>query len=75
VILSWFLKLAALKTYQDLWQTNEQWASKVWAHYQDKMSQILEENKELDGKLLDMHFKKTKLLKTICKAIVQELTQ
>jgi hypothetical protein len=62
-ISSCFLKLVALKTYQNQWQTNEQWASIVWALYQDILTPILEENEELDGKLLDMCLKKDKAFK------------
>jgi hypothetical protein len=63
VILTCFLKLAALKTYQNQWRANEQWTSIVWAHYQDIMSPILEENEELDGKLHDTCLKKDKVIK------------
>ncbi len=52
-----------MKTYQEQWRTNEQWASIVWAHYQDMMSPILEENEEIDGKLLDTCLKKDKAIK------------
>ncbi len=57
-----FLKLAALKTYQNQWRTNEQWASLIWAHGQDVISPLLNENEELDGKIIDASVKKEKII-------------
>ena len=58
-----FLKLAVLKSYQNQWRTNEQWASLIWAHCQDIISPLLNENEELDGKLIDASVKKDKVIK------------
>jgi hypothetical protein len=64
VVSSCFSQLAALKTYQSQWRTNEQWATILWSRYQDILSPLLEDDKEMDGKLLDSSLKKMKLLKT-----------
>ena len=63
VVSACFLKLAGSKSYQKQWRTNEQWASLVWAHYQDIISPILGESEELDGKMLDVCLKKDKVIK------------
>jgi hypothetical protein len=63
VVSSCFSQLAALKTYQSQWRTNEQWATILWSHYQDILSPLLEDNKEMDGKLLDSSLKKDKVIK------------
>ncbi len=60
-----FSKLACFKSYHNQWQTNEQWASLVLAHFQDVLSPILEDNEELNGKLmLDAAIKKDNVIKT-----------
>ncbi len=58
-----FSKLASFKSYHNQWRTNEQWASLVRAHFQDVLSPILEDNEELNGKLLDAAIKKDKVIK------------
>jgi hypothetical protein len=60
VISACFLKLAALKTYQNQWRTIEQWASLIWAHCQVLISPLLNEDEDLDGKLIDASVKKEK---------------
>ena len=62
VVSACFSKLALSKKYQEQWRTNEQWASLLWAHYQDVISPILGED-ELSGKLLDAALKKDKVIK------------
>ena len=57
------MKTAALKTYQSQWRTNEQWATIVWSRFQDILSPLLEDNEEMDGKLLDSSLKKDKVIK------------
>jgi len=64
VVSSCFSQVAALKTYQNQWRTNEQWANIIWSRYQDILSPLLDTNAEMDGKLLDTSLKKIKLLKT-----------
>ncbi len=63
VVSACFSKLAGFKSYQNQWRTNEQWASLVWAHYQDIISPILGENEELDGKMLDACLKQDRIIK------------
>ena len=63
VVSSCFSQLAALKTYQSQWRTNEQWATIVWSRFQDILSPLLEDNEEMDGKLLDSSLKKDKVIK------------
>jgi hypothetical protein len=54
-----FLTLAAaLKTYQNNWQTYEQWASLVWVHGLDVISPVLNQNEEMDKNLIDASIKK-----------------
>ncbi|MFN9981247.1 MAG: hypothetical protein ACK53Y_15080, partial [bacterium] len=64
-----FSKLARFKSYHNQWQTNEQWASPLWAHFQDALSPILSKDEELNGKLFNAAIKKIQLLKTICRII------
>ena len=63
VISACFLKLAALKAYQKQWRTNDQWANLLWSHFQDIISLVMDENEEMDGKLLDTSIKKDKIIK------------
>lgn len=63
VVSACFSKLASFKSYHNQWRTNEQWASLVWAHFQDVLSPILDDNEELNGKLLDAAIKKDKVIK------------
>jgi len=63
VVSSCFSQVAALKTYQNQWRTNEQWANIVWSRYQDILSPLLDTNEEMDGKLLDTSLKKDKVMK------------
>jgi hypothetical protein len=62
VISACFLKLAALKTYQNQWRTIQQWASLIWAHCQVVISPLLNEDEDLDGKLIDASVKKEKVI-------------
>ncbi len=58
VVASCFLQVAARKTYQSPWRTNEQWANVIWSRYQDLISPLLDNDEEMDGKLLDALLKK-----------------
>ena len=64
VVSSCFLQVAALKMYQSQWRTNEQWANIIWSRYQDVISPLLDNDEEMDGKLLDASLKKIKSSKT-----------
>jgi len=63
VLSACFTKLASFKSYHNQWRTNEQWASLLWAHFQDVLTPILDEDEELNGKLLDAALKKDKVTK------------
>jgi hypothetical protein len=52
-----------LKAYQKQWRTDEQWANMLWSHFQDIISLVIDENEEMDGKLLDASIKKYKIIK------------
>jgi hypothetical protein len=57
VISTCFSKLSSFKSYHNQWRTNKQWAGLVWAHFQDVLCPILEDE-DLNGTLLDAAIKK-----------------
>jgi hypothetical protein len=75
VLSACFTKLASFKSYHNQWRTNEQWASLLRAHFQDVLTPILDEDEELNGKLLDTALKKIRLLKLIYRTIGRGLIQ
>jgi hypothetical protein len=63
VVSSCFLQVATLKMYQSPRRTNEKWANVIWSRYQDLISPLLDNDEEMDGKLLDASLKKDKVFK------------
>jgi hypothetical protein len=51
VVSACFSRLASNKQYHIQWQTNDQWASLLWAYHQDAITPVIGKN-ELTGKML-----------------------